>query len=163
MVAAGEVPVLLAYSLGKAQEVLKILEPAGFTLMAHKTIRALNPVYEKYGFPMPATRPLDFLNLDGCVVVMPPNVRKMLPAGRHRIAMISGWGLKDSAKYRYRSDAVLPLSDHADYPELLQFVDAVAPKKVYTVHGSTSELAADLRRRGIDAWSLSGQDQLELL
>lgn len=161
-IAAGEVPILLAYSLGKAQEVLKILEPCGFTLMAHKTIRALNPVYEKHGIAMPETRPLDFLNLEGCVVVMPPTVRKQLPTGRHRIAMISGWGLQASSKYRYRTDVVLPLSDHADYNELLEFVDTVAPKKVYTVHGSTAELAAVLRRRGVDAWSLSGNDQLEL-
>ena len=161
--AAGEVPILLAYSLGKAQEVLKILEPSGFELMAHKTIRALNPVYEKYGFGMPNTRPLDFLNMQGCVVVLPPSVRKQLPVGRHRLAMISGWGLQSSSQYRYRTDAVLPLSNHADYRELLEFVDVVSPRTVYTVHGSTTDFAADLRRRGVDAWSLSGNDQLELL
>ena len=160
--AAGEVPVLLAYSLGKAQEVLKILQSGDFTLMAHKTIRALNPVYDKHGISMPTARPLDFLNMQGCVVVMPPAARKKLPRGRHRLAMISGWGLQPNSKYRYRTDAVLPLSDHADYPELLQFVDAVGPKKVFTLHGSTVELAAALRRRGVDAWSLSGNDQLEL-
>lgn len=58
---------------------------------------------------------------------------------------------------------MLPLSDHADYAELLAFVDAVHPKTVYTVHGLTAELAAPPRRRGRDAWSLSGDDQLELL
>lgn len=160
---AGEVPVLLAYSFGKAQEVLKILEPCGFTVMAHKTIRALNPVYAQHGIPMPDTRPLDFLNMQKCVVVMPPTVRQLLPQGRQRLAMVSGWGLQGSSKYRYRTDVVLPLSDHADYPELLKFVDQVAPKKVFTVHGSTSTFAAELRRRGVDAWSLSGHDQLELL
>jgi Cft2 family RNA processing exonuclease len=156
--AAGEVPVLLAYSLGKAQEVLKVLEPCGFSLMAHQTIRALNPVYAKYGFSMPETRPLDFRNLEGSVVVMPPTARKQLPKGRHRLAMISGWGQQGSSKHRYGTDTVLPLSDHADYRELLELVDAVAPKKVHTVHGSTGELAADLRRRGVDAWSLSGAE-----
>lgn len=161
--AAGEVPILLAYSLGKAQEVIKILEPSGFRLMAHQTIRALNLVYQKYGYPMPPTRPLDFFNMTGCVVIMPPTVRKRLPQGPHRLAMISGWGLQAASQYRYRTDTVLPLSDHADYNELLAFVDAVDPKTVYTVHGSTAELAAQLRRRGRNAWSLSGVDQLELL
>lgn len=160
---AGEVPILLAYSLGKAQEVLKILEPCGFRFMAHKTIRAINLVYANHGVTMPETRPLDFLNLAGCVVVMPPTVRKQLPAGRHRLAMISGWGLQTSSRYRYRTDAVLPLSDHADYAELLEFVEEVNPTTVYTMHGSTAELAAELRRRGRSAWSLSGNDQLELL
>lgn len=160
--AADEVPVLLAYSLGKAQEVLKLLQPGDFSLMAHQTIRALNPVYDKHGIALPATRPLDFLNMAGCVVVMPPAVRRHLPTGRHRLAMISGWGMQANSQYRYRTDAVLPLSDHADYAELLEFVDAVGPRKVFTMHGSTAALAAALRRRGVDAWSLSGSDQLEL-
>ncbi len=160
---AGEVPVLLAYSLGKAQEVLKILESTDFKLMAYRTIRALNPVYEAHGYPMPETRPLDFLNMEGCVSVLPPTVLKKLPKGPHRLAMISGWGLQANARYRYKTDTVLPLSDHADYPELLEFVEAVDPKTVYTLHGSTAALAADLRRAGRDAWSLSGDNQLELL
>lgn len=160
--AADEIPVLLAYSLGKAQEVLKILETGAFQLMAYRTIRALNPVYAKHGYPMPETRPLDFLNLEGQVVVLPPTVLKKLPKGPHRIAMISGWGLQPNAKFRYQTDTVLPLSDHADYPELLQFVDAVNPKQVFTMHGSTTALAADLRRLGREAWSLSRDDQLEL-
>ena len=159
---SGEVPVLLVYSLGKAQEILRLLQACDFTFMAHKAIRALNPVYEKYGISLPATRPLDFLNLQGCVVLMPPALRRQLPKGRHRLAMISGWGLRPNSQYRYRTDAVLPLSDHADYRDLLEFVDLVAPQKVFTMHGSTVELAAELRRRGVDAWSLSGNDQLEL-
>jgi Cft2 family RNA processing exonuclease len=77
--------------------------------------------------------------------------------------MISGWGLQESARFRYRTDTVLPLSDHADYPDLLEFVEAVNPRTTYLMHGSTTALAADLRRRGREAWSLSRDDQLELL
>jgi Cft2 family RNA processing exonuclease len=154
--------VLLAYSLGKAQEVLKHLQPHNFPLMAHQTIRALNVVYQQHGCPMPDTRPLDFLNMAGTVVVMPPAVRKQLPQGPHRLAMISGWGLDARSRFRYQTDTVLPLSDHADYPDLLNFVDQVKPNLVYTVHGATAQLAAALRRYGIEAWSLNGADQLEL-
>lgn len=167
--AYGQTPVLLAYSLGKAQEVLKILEGQGYQLMAHKTIRGLNQVYESYGISMPETRPFDLLDLKDCVVVMSPVVYRQLlhgqvslPRDRIRSAMISGWGVNASARYRYRVDEVIPLSDHADYSELLEFVSAANPKRVYTVHGYHQEFAADLRRRGIDAWSLCGHDQLEL-
>jgi hypothetical protein len=38
----------------------------------------------------------------------------------------------------------------------------VKPNLVYTVHGATAQLAAALRRRGVEAWSLNGADQLEL-
>jgi len=59
-------------------------------------------------------------------------------------------------------DEVFPLSDHADYPELLETVAQVQPRRVLTVHGYTREFAADLRRRGYEAWALAQDDQLEL-
>ena len=47
--AEGAVPVLLAYSLGKAQEVLMVLKDFGRPLMVHRTIGALNAVYRSRG------------------------------------------------------------------------------------------------------------------
>ncbi|MGJ8653996.1 MAG: MBL fold metallo-hydrolase RNA specificity domain-containing protein [Opitutaceae bacterium] len=158
-----QTPVLLAYSLGKAQEVLKIVEERSQQLMVHRTIGELNQVYEYFGVLMPKTRPLDFLNMGGCVVVMPPTVLKKLPRKECQVAMVSGWGMQESAKYRYGVDEVIPLSDHADYPELLNFVEKVAPQAVYTTHGYEQEFAADLRQRGYAAWSLSNDDQLEFM
>jgi Cft2 family RNA processing exonuclease len=161
-VAEEKTPVLLAYSLGKAQEVLKVLESRSQPLMVHKTIAPLNQVYAASGVAMPQTRPLDFLNMRESIVVMPPAVLKKLPRKDCLVAMVSGWGMNGSAKYRYGVDEVIPLSDHADFPDLLQFVDTVAPRTVYTTHGYEQEFAATLRGRGYDAWSLSGDDQLEL-
>nr|WP_246418216.1 ATP-dependent DNA ligase [Haloferula luteola] len=66
------------------------------------------------------------------------------------------------AAYRYRVDEAIPLSDHADHPGLLECLQRVQPKYVLTVHGYAQEFAAELRQRGIEAWSASGQDQLEL-
>jgi Cft2 family RNA processing exonuclease len=68
----------------------------------------------------------------------------------------------DRARYQFRCDAAFPLSDHADYDELLECVERVQPKRVYTVHGFVEEFAADLRRRGVEAWALGGGNQLEL-
>ena len=33
-----------------------------------------------------------------------------------RTAMLSGWAMQPGAKYRYRVDAMIPFSDHADHP-----------------------------------------------
>lgn len=158
----GMVPVLLAYSLGKAQEVLMALQGVEVPLMVHRTIEALNQVYRYRGFAIPETRPLDFLNMHGCVAVMPPAVLKQLPREGCRVAMVSGWGVESSARYRYRADAVIPLSDHADYQGLFDLVERVQPKRVYSLHGYDTDFAAALRRAGWNAWSLSGRDQLEL-
>jgi DNA ligase-1 len=79
-----------------------------------------------------------------------------------RTAMLTGWALDSGAVYRYQCDALFPLSDHADYTDLMRYVELVQPKRVFTVHGFASQFAQDLRRRGIEAWALGEDHQLEL-
>jgi len=79
-----------------------------------------------------------------------------------RTAMLSGWAIQPSAKYRYGVDVAFPLSDHADHPELHETIEQVKPRRIYLVHGSTREFAAELRLRGHDARALGAEDQLEL-
>src|SRR5205085_741721 len=101
----------------------------------------------------------------GKVLICPPsaNRSKMLEKIREkRVAMISGWAVDPGAIYRYQVDAAFPLSDHADYPDLLRYVELVQPKRVLTLHGFAAEFARDLRERGIEAWALSEENQLEL-
>ena len=76
--------------------------------------------------------------------------------------MITGWALDPGSIYRHRCSAAFPLSDHADYPSLLKFVELVQPKRVLTVHGFAQEFAATLRQRGIDALALGQPNQLDL-
>ena len=44
----------------------------------------------------------------------------------------------------------------------MAFVAQVQPKIVYTLHGFAKEFAATLRTRGIEAWAIGQQNQLEL-
>jgi len=81
---------------------------------------------------------------------------------RKRTAVVSGWAMDRWATYRYGCDAAFALSDHADYPDLLRMVELVGPKKVLTVHGFAVEFATDLRARGIEAWALGRENQLEM-
>ena len=76
--------------------------------------------------------------------------------------MLTGWALNKSAKYRFGVDEAFPLSDHADYNELLACVAQTNPQLIHTVHGSTTEFARDLRQRGHEAWSLVKDEQREL-
>ena len=46
--------------------------------------------------------------------------------------------------------------------DLLRYVELVQPKRVLTLHGFAAEFARDLRDRGIEAWALSEQNQMEL-
>ncbi len=163
--AAGGVPVLLGYALGKAQEILAALAGADVPVMLHDHVARLAAVYEECRPPVTAWKPFVAAEAAGHALIFPP------PAARHealrgvpgvRAAMLSGWALTSGAKHRFQVDEVFPLSDHADYPELLECVERVKPRVVYTVHGYTSDFARDLRARGWEAWSLSGENQLEL-
>jgi len=161
----GEVPVLLGYALGKAQEILSVLAGAGLPIMLHGTIAKIAKVYEEFGIVFPAFEKFDAANAAGHVLVCPPNVngsRTLTAIKSRRVAMLTGWAMDPGAVYRQQVDAAFPLSDHADYNDLLRYVELVAPKRVLTLHGFAQEPARDLRARGIEAWSLTGPDQLEL-
>ena len=81
---------------------------------------------------------------------------------RKRVALISGWAVDPNAVYRYQVDAAFPLSDHADYDDLLRYVELVQPRRVLTLHGFAAAFACDLRARGLEAWALSEENQMEL-
>src|SRR5205823_8905666 len=76
---------------------------------------------------------------------------------------ITGWAVDPGAIYRYQVDAAFPLSDHADYTDLIRYVELVKPERVLTLHGFAAEFARDLRERGIEAWALSEENQMELV
>lgn len=164
--ADGEVPVLLGYSLGKAQEALALLHEHGIPTLLHPNVADMTTACRKAGVAsLPEPKVLDGPVPPGHAVIAPPNAvrSKLLRAvGNRRVAMLSGWAMVPGATFRYRVDEAIPLSDHADYPGLLECVQRVRPKRILTVHGYAREFAAEMRQRGHDAWSAAGNDQLEL-
>lgn len=161
-----ETPVLLGYSLGKSQEVLAGLADSGWTFALHPQVAKLTRIYENFGQRF---APHEELTRDGSVrgkvVLCPPGMdaRKYLGnAGPIRKAVLTGWALNPSCRFRYQADAAFPLSDHADFPDLHAFVRQVQPKEIFTVHGFASDFAQSLRDEGFAARSLSENDQLHL-
>lgn len=161
----GEIPVLLGYSLGKAQAILTALTGSGLPIMLHESVHEMTVCCQQLGMAFPPFRPFKADGAAGHVLVFPPSaarsttLRRLKPT---RMVMLSGWALTPGARFRYQVDEVLPLSDHADHPELLRMVELVNPREVWTVHGYAAEFAAELRRAGRDAWSLISANQLEL-
>ncbi len=161
----GAVPVLFGYSLGKSQELLRSLADAQLPVMLHPQTLRLTQVYEELGLRFPPYRAFEAGEAAGHVVICPPQsagsgfLKKL---SSHRTAMITGWALDPGAIYRYQVDAAFPLSDHADYKDLLRFVELVQPKRVLTLHGFAADFARTLRERGIEAWAIGQDNQLEL-
>jgi len=159
------VPVLLGYSLGKSQEILCALLAAGLTPMLHGAVFRLTEIYRALRPDFPSGYvPYEAANVAGKVLVCPPSAnrtRMITQIKRRRVAALTGWALDAGAVYRYQCDAVFPLTDHADYPDLLRYVELVQPKRVLTLHGFAAEFARDLRERGVEAWPLT-EAQFEL-
>jgi ATP-dependent DNA ligase I len=158
-------PILFGYSLGKAQEVLAALSGSGLRILLHPTIFRMTKLYEALKDRLPPYSPFRPEDLPGSVFICPPTASrtKLIQSIRpRRTAMLTGWALDPGAIYRYQSDAAFPLSDHADYPDLLRYVELVRPNRVLTLHGFAREFAEDLRRRGVEAWALGEDNQLEL-
>src|ERR1043165_2631351 len=160
------VPVLLGYSLGKAQEILCSLDGAGLTPMLHGSVYEMTRIYEQFGQSFCKYLRYKPNDVAGKVLICPPSAnhsRMLEKIGRKRVAMISGWAVDPNAIYRYQVDAAFALSDHADYNDLFRYVELVQPRRVLTLHGFAASFARDLRERGIEAWALSEENQMELV
>ena len=161
---AAQVPVLLGYSLGKAQEILCSLDGAGLTPMLHGSVYRMTRIYEQFGQSFCKYVRYKANDVAGKVLICPPSANRsqmLEKIARRRVAMISGWAVDPNAVYRYGVDAAFPLSDHADYDDLIRYVELVQPRRVFTLHGFAAEFASDLRARGIEAWALNQENQLE--
>ena len=162
---AGQVPVLLGYSLGKAQEILCALEGAGLTPMLHGSVYQMTRIYEQLGQSFCKYVRYNRNDVAGKVLICPPSANRspmLEKIPRKRVALISGWAVDPRAVYRYHVDAAFPLSDHADYDDLLRYVELVQPRRVLTLHGFAAAFASDLRARGLEAWALTEENQMEL-
>lgn len=163
--ADGATPVLFAYSLGKSQELLAGLREAGLPIALHKDAAKLTRIYEHFGRTFPPYEIFDGTNAGDKVLIAPPqSTRAVLfqQLGKTRTAVVTGWAMDSSCRFRSGTDAAFALSEHADFPGLIEFVKRVAPKKVFTLHGFAADFARTLRELGFDAQALSEQEQLDL-
>ncbi|HKQ56654.1 MAG TPA: MBL fold metallo-hydrolase [Candidatus Eisenbacteria bacterium] len=146
-------PVLLAYALGKAQEIARLLGDRGYGVALHASAWEMLEVYREMGVRFEHCEPYALGPVRRGVLIVPPHLARSpmvrrLP--RRRIAFLSGWAMGPPDRARIPWDTAIPISDHADYGELLEMVERVRPERIYTLHGPES-FATRLRARGHDA------------
>ena len=161
----GCAPIFFAYSLGKAQEAMAILAKANVPLTVHGAVHAMARVYEEAGVRLGPYEKYHAPTYDGTRALIWPPSGKTRPKAAHRrpvrTAVLTGWALAPGATYRYGVDAAIALSDHADFPSLLRYIEAAQPKKVLLNHG-WRDFVWRLRRLGVDAEYLEQHQQLAL-
>ncbi|MEM4598913.1 MAG: hypothetical protein QW400_04480 [Candidatus Diapherotrites archaeon] len=156
--ARGHFLVLSGYALGKAQELTAFSNQyLGIAPIVHEKIYENNKVYEDFGIKLGTYYKLDHNLRDSQVLILPPSLcsTHLFQAIEYSIgkrvssAKASGW------PYKGCFDKIFPLSDHADFDQLIRYVKECGAKKVYTTHGFSKEFAQHIRHRfGISAKQL---------
>jgi Cft2 family RNA processing exonuclease len=146
----GTLPVVHAYILGKGQEVTRILTDHGIPVVQHRHIYRVSEVYERCGVRLGQVEPLGERVPPGRALVAPPRWSPDESLGRTVRIAATGWAVDPSARYRWKVDHAVALSDHADYAELLETIDRVQPTTIYCTHGPAG-FVDRLLERGHDA------------
>ncbi|MFO1184800.1 MAG: ligase-associated DNA damage response exonuclease [Bauldia sp.] len=138
-----------AYSLGKAQRVIKLLRGAGYDrpIYLHGSLDALCRLYQNFGIDLgdlrPATVEGGTTDFAGAIVIAPPSAFGERWSRRFRdpvFAFASGWmRIRQRAK---QQGVELPLvvSDHADWDELCTTIRDSGAGEVWVTHGREEAL-----------------------
>jgi len=152
-----------AYGLGKTQRVIKLAREAGYDapIYLHGALVELCELYQRLGVDLGDLRPATtdkHSDFAGALVLCPPSSVDDRWSRRFPdpvTAFASGWM---RIKGRIRQAGVeLPLviSDHADWPELLDTIVATGAEDVWVTHGRDDALVYQLGQMGRKARALS--------
>ncbi len=173
--AAGRPSLLMGYSFGKAQRILAGVDASIGPIVVHGAVEPLNRAYREAGVALPPTRRVsegdDVADLRTALVVAPPSVAGSVWARRFDSigggasdAFASGWMQLRGARRRQGLDRGFVLSDHADWPGLMQTIAATGCERVIVTHGYEAVLVRWLQQQGLQAASFKtayGDDALD--
>lgn len=145
------------YALGKAQRLIALLRQAGWDrpIYLHGALVPICDIYTAHGVALGELRAATIAakgELAGQIVLAPPSATGDRWARRMAdpvLCMASGWM---RVRQRARAGGIeLPLviSDHADWPELLQTASDVQAPEIWVTHGSEEALIHALGQRGV--------------
>lgn len=149
--------VLIAYSLGKAQRLIKNLA-GDQKIYVHQSIANLNEGFIRAGVDLPETiritPDLKKEELQKGIVIVPPALadgKWMKSLMSASTGICSGWMQVRAGRRWQSADAGFALSDHADWPGLLTAIKATEAEKVFVTHGFVSTFSRYLNEIGIEA------------
>jgi putative mRNA 3-end processing factor len=157
---SGRPSVLLAYSLGKAQRLMaEILRhsPEGWAgrLYVHGSIIRPTQAYLAGGVSLPepcgvSQAPAD-IDWSQCLILAPPSAQHstwMKRFGDPSVAMASGWMAIRGTRRRRHLDQGFVVSDHVDWPDLLQAIELCQAEEVWVTHGFSDIVARYCQEHG---------------
>ncbi|MFW2542035.1 ligase-associated DNA damage response exonuclease [Primorskyibacter sp. 2E107] len=156
--AAGGFALLGAYSLGKAQRLLHMLDPEIGPILTQGAVEATNAILRAQGYTLPdtiqVTPDLDVKALAGALVIAPPSALGSQWSRRFKNAstgFASGWMALRGIRRRRGPDRGFVVSDHADWEGLLGAIRETGAENIYPTHGYTDIFARHLNEVGYAA------------
>ena len=163
----GITSVLFAYTLGKAQRLLKHLDPNIARIYTHAAIENMNEVVRAV-VDLPETTRITGdtkkEEVKGAIILAPPSahgspwIRRWVP---YATASASGWMTFRGARRRRAIDKGFVLSDHADWKGLIDAIKSSGATKVICTHGYSEIFSRYLCEIGLDARTESTQFEAE--
>ena len=154
----GKTPVIIGYSLGKAQRILECVAEVTDNIYVHGAIWNIQETLIAAGLPQPITKKVNpdtpKEKFRKAVILAPPSadgsawMKRFTP---YSVGICSGWMQVRGNLRRRNADAGFALSDHADWNGLMQAIKATGAEKVFVTHGFQAAFSRWLNEHGIDA------------
>ena len=145
MIKHGYVPCLHVYAAGKAQEIVRLFNVyTRLPVIVNPVLDGVNRAYRKAGHKLEwlsaeSKDGSEVLEKSPCAYVTTPNDRRSIGRKTAR-AFATGWALSMMGR-----SAAFPLSSHADFEQLVSFIKACSPEKVYIFTGFADALRRLIR------------------
>ena len=148
--------VVIAYSLGKAQRILKHLDQSTGEVFSHPSIYNMHQAMREHGHLLPSDslfeKQVGNEKYKKSLLLIPPAAdggEWMQKLGPYEQAFASGWMQMRGTRRRSNAAKGFVLSDHADWLGLNLAVEQTGAERVIVTHGYTTSFAQWLCEKGI--------------
>jgi Cft2 family RNA processing exonuclease len=137
-----------AYKLGKSQEMIKFVNKyLKETPLVSESIFNNSKIYEKFDLNLGKYELLNGNLNNHNILIIPPNLinNDLIHTLEHQTTkkistyFVTGWKF-------YKRGKCIPISDHCDFNDLINFVSLVKPKTIITMHGFYNDFAKSLKK-----------------
>lgn len=148
------------HALGKAQEIIRMLNNAGIVPVTSKKISAINKVYASHGVDLKYTSAYDDAsdygeplerNFVGVFEIHKLDDLAQMLSRVHGKRVFRAVATGFAKMFRFNTDVQFPLSDHADFRQSVHYIEAANPKRILTYGSNAAVFARNLARQGYNA------------
>lgn len=160
--AAGRTSIIGAYALGKAQRLMRTVDPAIGPILTATAVENITEVLRAQGIDLPTTvrvtEDVSARTHPGALIIATPGstthgwMRRFPGAAT---AFASGWMALRGVRRRRGTDRGFVMSDHADWAGLNAAIKATGAETNFVTHGYTAPFQRYLSEQGYDAHVVS--------